>query len=430
MFLGFSAAFGAALGFVWVDVVKPQLLAYSIITGWPLSFVAALFMLGLYLVKDKKAPPKFGVLLTLITVFAIWITLTTMMSTLPGKTAWQKWDWAFKVMVFAVLIPYIFRSRVQIEAFILVFLFSVSTIFSSAGVKTLLGSGGYGSLAVMGGNNTGLAEGSTLAVVCVMLIPLAIHLMRYSILFPRNWFTVCLFLGIIVTALATVIGTSARTGLIALGVWCIISLWKTKRKMLWIAGLGIVAGVVMNIDLSNTSWGSRMSTVETYDSDSSALGRIEVWKWTVSYVAQNPLGGGFDSYMHNRIANVTSDGAIQYYPDDKVAGKAFHSIYFEILGEQGIVGFVVYFMMILIALLKLRRLRLTWQKHPGLAWLADLAEALSSSILIFLAGGTFVGIAYQPFIFYVVGVTIAMDAYAQRVTQARKSEDKKGRLTP
>lgn len=429
IFLGFSSAFGAALGFVWVDIVKPQQLAYAIITGWPLSFIAALIMLAQYLIKDKKSPPPYGILLILITALGAWMTFTTMISPLPGGSAWEKWDWAFKVIVFAVFVPYVFRSRIQIEAFILVFLFSASTIFCSAGVKTLLGSGGYGTLAIMGMGNTGLAEGSTLAVVCVMLIPLTIHLMRHSIIFPKRWYTTCLFLGIIVTALATVIGTSARTGLIAVGVLVILSLLKTKRKMLWIAGLATAGTIIMNIDLSNTSWGNRMSTVETYNSDSSALGRIEVWKWTIGFVAENPWGGGFDSFRLNRIANVTNDGIIQYYPEGKIAGKAFHSVYFELLGEQGIVGFAMYFAMIGIALLKLRKLRNQWRDHAGMAWLTDLADALGKSILIFLAGGAFVGIAYQPFIFYMISLVITIEAYAQRAVREEMPENKIGRVT-
>jgi putative inorganic carbon (HCO3(-)) transporter len=39
-----------------------------------------------------------------------------------------------------------------------------------------------------------------------------------------------------------------------------------------------------------------------------------------------------------------------YYPEGQLRGKAFHSIYFEVLGEQGIPGFVMYFSMILISL--------------------------------------------------------------------------------
>jgi hypothetical protein len=50
-----------------------------------------------------------------------------------------------------------------------------------------------------------------------------------------------------------------------------------------------------------------------------------------------------------------------------------------------------------------------------MAWLVSLADALTSAILIFLAGGAFVGIAYQPFIFYMLALTVAIDQYSARV---------------
>lgn len=427
MYMGFSAAFAAALGFVWVDIVKPQQLAYSIINGLSLSMIAALATLTLFAAKDRKFPPKFGSLLILIALFALWVTFTTSLSAFPIR-AWAKWDWASKVLIFAILIPYIFRSRVQIEAFILVFIFAASTIFFSAGVKTVLGGGGYGTLAVLGSGNTGLSESSTLAIVCVMLIPLIVFVMRHSLLFPKNILTYGLFSGIIVAALATVVGTNARTGIIAVATLCILSMLKSRKRFWWVAGTALVAIVLANLDLSSTSWGARMSTIETYNSDSSALGRLKVWEWTLGFIGSNPLGGGFDAYVHNRIAAVSQDGVIEYFPEWQLAGKAFHSIYFEVLGEQGIPGFIMYFLMILLALLKLRSLKKAWRNHAGMAWLVALADALTTAIVIFLAGGAFVGIAYQPFIFYMVSLTVAIDQYAARVAQDQLRE--KGRVKP
>jgi probable O-glycosylation ligase (exosortase A-associated) len=330
------------------------------------------------------------------------------------------------VLIFAVLIPFIFRSRIQIEAFLLVFVFSASTILFSAGVKTVLGGGGYGTLAVMGTGNTGLSESSTLAVVCVMLIPIAMFLMRYTLIFPRTLMTRCLFLSIIVMALAAVVGTTARTGIVAVAVMCLLSMLQSKKKLWWIAGLAIVAVIVLNLDLSTTRWGNRMSTIETYNADSSAMGRIKVWQWTIDYVGKNPLGGGFDAYLHNRILGVTQDGETQYLPEGQVGGKAFHSIYFEVLGEQGIVGFAMYFVMVALALLKLMQLKRIWKNDPGLGWIAALANALMTSIVVFLAGGSFVGIAYQPYIFYLVTLTVAIDQYAARVVRDQRKV--KGRV--
>jgi probable O-glycosylation ligase (exosortase A-associated) len=348
------------------------------------------------------------------------------MSDFPVR-AWGKWDWASRVLIFALIFPYIFRSRVQIEAFILVFIFSASTIFFSAGLKTMMGGGGYGVLAIMGSGNTGLAESSTLAVVCVMLIPLILFIMRHTLLLPKGKLTNLFLIGVIVTALAAVVGTAARTGVIAICVLFGISVLRSKHRLWWITGAAVVVVVLMNIDLSATPWGARMSTIETYNADSSALGRLAVWKWTLEFVGSHPFGGGFDAYAHNHIASVASDGVIWYLPEGQIGGKAFHSIYFEVLGEQGIPGFIIYYSIVLLTLFKLFKLNRKWSKREGTEWFADLTNALMAAILIFLAGGAFVGIAYQPFIFYMISLTVALDAYATRME--RDEFEAKGRVT-
>lgn len=427
MVAGIYAPFAAALGFIWVDMVRPQQLAYSIINNQPLSFIVAVATLLLFFAKDRKSPPKFGPLLALIALLIVWVTFTAAVAPVPAY-AWSKWDWASKVLIFALLIPYIFRSRVQIEAFLLVFVFSSGTILFSAGVKTLLGGGGYGTLAVLGTGNTGLSESSTLAVVCVMLIPLMMFLMRYTVIFPRNKLTQALFLGMIVIALSAVVGTTARTGIIAVAVLCLLSLAQSKKRMWWIAGLALAAVVIMNLDLSSTRWGNRMSTIETYNTDSSAMGRIKVWQWTIDYVGTHPLGGGFNAYVYNRILGVSPDGETQYLPEGQIGGKAFHSIYFEVLGEQGIPGFIMYYLMVVLTLAKLFKLKRTWKDDPGMGWVAALANAMITMVMVFLAGGSFVGIAYQPYIFYLVGLTVALDQYAARVV--RDQLKTKGRALP
>lgn len=417
--MGFSAAFGAALGFVWVDIIKPQQIASAILTDQPLSLIAAVAMLILFFAKDRKAPPKFGAIPVLILMFAIWVTLTTLMSTVP-QVSWIKWDWVFKVLVFALIFPYIFRSRIQIDAFILVYIFSAATIFFSAGVKTMLGGGGYGVLAVMGAGNSGLSESSTLAAVCAALLPLIVYSMQHTLLLPKTLWMKAVFLMIIVTAIATVFGTTARTGLIAIGVAGLFLLMKAKNKKWWIAAGIAAALVVANLDLSATNWGARMSTIETYSQDSSALGRLKVWEWTLEFVSDHPLGGGFNAFVHNRISEVWGDGTIIYYPEGIVSGKAFHSIYFEVLGEQGYFGIIMYLSMFALAFLKLRNLKKRWRGHPGMDWIVALAESVTASLVIFMVAGCFVGIAYQPYIFYMISLTVALDQYSLRVQQEQK----------
>lgn len=414
IFQGFSAPFVAALAYIWVDIVKPQELAYSIIVGMPLAFIAAVSAVALYFFNDRKYPPKFTGVMLLLCIFAGWITLTTAVSNeLLQIFSWKKWDWAFKVLIFTVFIPYVFRSRVQIEALILVIVLSVATLFFSAGVKTALGSGGYGVLALMGARNTGLAEGSTLATVCVMLIPLMLFVLAHSVIFPANKYFKIFIAGLMAIAMLTVIGTTARTGLIASVVLLLLYFLRSQKKMLWIVSVAMAAGIMLVSDVSSSVWGSRMSTINSYDQDGSALGRIAVWKWTIGFAAEHPMGGGFDAYKLNGISTVTENG-ILYYEPGVMAGKAFHNIYFEVLGEQGIPGLLIYLLIMFITLIQLWKIRKQCSDVAELEWAVKLAQALSDAIIVFLVAGMFIGIAYQPFVFYMIAMSIALQQYTER----------------
>ena len=70
---------------------------------------------------------------------------------------------------------------------------------------------------------------------------------------------------------------------------------------------------------------------------------MAVWEWTLDYVKANPLGGGFDSYRANSftyempVRTGTGNTTAVEYVEVTDKARAFHSAYFELLGEQGYV---------------------------------------------------------------------------------------------
>ena len=83
--------------------------------------------------------------------------------------------------------------------------------------------------------------------------------------------------------------------------------------------------------------------------------------------------------------------------------KSFN-IFFEVLGETGFGGLFFFSSIILHTLRsnkKTRSIKGTESK--------DISSALSQSILIYCVGGFFVGIAFYPWIYYIYGVSIALN---------------------
>src|SRR5258705_9798723 len=124
--IGASAPFVLTLGYVWLDIFRPQSVAYSLLNrGVPIAMIMGAAALGAYFVFDRRSPPRVSAVTLLSLMLAVWVTLTCLWAEVPEQ-AWIKWDWAFKTIVFSAFIPFVIRSRIQIEAFLLVFLLSLS----------------------------------------------------------------------------------------------------------------------------------------------------------------------------------------------------------------------------------------------------------------------------------------------------------------
>jgi len=301
---------------------------------------------------------------------------------------------------------------------------SAAAIIVVGGIKTLLSGGGYGALNLMVDNNSGLYEGSTISMVAIALVPLILWLARFGTVFPRDW-RVRLFAGSLIFACLLIpVGTEARTGIVCIGVLAVLLLRDVKRRIVYMSLIGVacLAAVPMLPD----SFTSRMSTISTYEEDASATTRLAVWAWTWDYALENPLGGGFEAYRQNRVEVATtttqSDGTVTAINQQVQAdeARAYHSSYFEMLGEQGFPGLALFLLIHGIALVRMEQLRRRWRGAEGdKAWIAPLATSLQNFQIIYLTGSFFVGIAFQPFVWMMMAVQIGFDVH---VTRRHKAE--------
>jgi putative inorganic carbon (HCO3(-)) transporter len=406
--LSVSAPFVATLGYVWVDTFQPQAVAYILLNQFPVAMVMGVVALGGYLLMDRRSPPPLTLQTALQATMAIWVTATLIWAQAPDP-AWVKWDWAFKTLAFATFIPYVIRSRIQIEAFAQTYVFSLAANFVPYGLKVLISGGGYGRNLGLQAGNSGLSEGGLLSTSCLMAVPLAMFLASNSQLIPKLKVLPLAYWGIAGLAVVTAIGTyerSALLGLIVLGIY----MWaRSKHK----AGFGFVLAIAACavIYTSSSAWDSRVSTIGDYQSDSSAMVRILVWKWTLSFVSTHPFGGGFDSYVVDHV-DVPGNGAT---PGHTEFGRAFHSSYFEILGEHGYPGILIFLVLVGSTFLMLHRLAKKARAYPELQWMAGLSDALQSGLAVFMTCGAFVGIAFQPMFWYFISMSISLNAYMWRV---------------
>jgi probable O-glycosylation ligase (exosortase A-associated) len=356
----------------------------------------------------------------LITLLLVYCGLTTLTADYPDSAV-EKWAWVWKALVFAIFLPLTLRTRLRIEAAALTIVLTVGAIVISGGIKTVGGGGGYGTLRLFVPDNAGIYEGSTLSTIAIATVPLIWWLARFGTLFKPGKLVTGFAVALTFAALLIPIGTQTRTGLLCIALLGVLSLRAVKRRFLYLGLAGVVA--LAAIPFLPESYTKRMSTIENHQSDQSASTRVAVWEWTWEYAKHNPFGGGFDAYRGNnlRVETVKAVGTgnnVTYHTETHIEkSRAYHSAYFEMLGEQGYPGFLLWAWVQLLGIWQMERLRARWKdrKGPGENWQAPLANALQLAQLVYFVGALFIGIAFQPVMFMLIGLQCGLWSYLRRI---------------
>ncbi|WP_299196124.1 putative O-glycosylation ligase, exosortase A system-associated [uncultured Erythrobacter sp.] len=435
-FIGFILLLGLRRPFLWVllyvyiDILAPQRIGYGIIQELQISLIAFAAAFGGWLILDRKEGARFSLRQFLILGLLIYCWWTLQGAEFPEAAA-TKWDWVWKAFLFAIFLPLTITTRLRIEALALVLVVAVATIVIGTGMKTVLGGGGYENLKFFVKDNSGIYESSTLATVAIALIPVIAWFTKYGTVYRPHW-TVSVFAGALIFAsLLIPVGTEARTGLLCIAALGVLLLRYTKRRLVFIAAAGVMG--LTALPFLPASYYERMATLTQPGGDESASTRIAVWEWTMDYAAERPFGGGFDAYRANSFTyrmpvrqEVGNTVSVEYREVTDEA-RAFHSSFFEVLGEQGYPGLAMWLLLHGLGVWQMERIYRKWRvgdrsRDEATEWIAPLAAALQMASLVYLVGATFQGIAYQPVMLMIVGLQIGLNSYTIRIESTREDE--------
>lgn len=415
---GFRKPFLFVLVYAYIDIVAPQRLTYLLLNSLPISAMAAALALGGFLLFDDKRDVRVAPGQLLIVALIGYCWFTTLHADFPVE-AKDKWDWVWKALAFAAFLPLTLRTRLRIEALLLFMVLSASSIIIVGAIKTIISGGGYGELNLMVSNNSGLYEGSTISTVAIAILPLILWFTRHGTIFAPDWRMKAFAYALCFACLLIPIGTSTRTGLLCIGLVALLMLRDSQKKLLYlgcVAAMGLAA-----LPFLPAAFTERMGTIKTYQGDASASTRLAVWQWTMDYARSHPLGGGFEAYRQNQIryekVAVENEGGVAVVDRSLEVDKAraYHSAYFEMLGEQGYPGLALWLLINLAGLFRMEVLRRRYARAEGdQAWIAPLAAALQNGHIVYLLGAAFVAIAFQPFIYMLIGAQIGLDTYCAR----------------
>ena len=359
----------------WISIMNPHKLAFGFAYDAPFAAVAAgATLLSMLVSRDKLSMPSSPVVKVLL-AFVIWMCITTAFSFFPALS-WDQLTKVLKIQLMTLVALIALKERKHIELFIWVNVLSIGFYGFKGGLFTLRNGGGER----VSGPAGGFIEGNNeLAVALVMVIPLMNFLRSQS---SRVWVRHGL-LALMLLSAAAALGTQSRGALLAIFAMGLMMWFLSARKA--IAGVFVGGAAMALVAFMPSSWDARMSTIESFQDDSSAMGRIEAWKMTINLANRQIFGGGFEIYRAEIYAMFAPDSPYQ---------QGAHSIYFSVLGEHGYLGLILFLSIWALAFRAVNQIRDEAKKNQETLWLHNLASMCQVSLVGYLVGGAFLSLAY------------------------------------
>lgn len=396
--MAFMNGFVAFLLWTYMSVMAPHVYLYGFMIDFRYAFVFAALALGALVLGRVKDRGRFLVdtPTVLIMVFVTHATLSALFSMQPNFHIAYRQEFLIKGMAMALAAPFFLTSRWRIHLTLVVLVAGLGFHGIVDGLKVIASGGGH---TVKGIPNSTLSDNNLFALGMVMLLPLCLYLAKYSGHKVARWASLATF-GLCVTA---VLGSDSRGGFLALailGFWYWIT---SPRKLASAAFVAIVA--VGIVQFAPERWFERIETIKDADSDQSFLGRVAAWKVSVNIANDHPIfGGGFDATQIQWIWEKYKNTPNFIHIDiAEMTAKAAHSNYFQVLGDLGYVGLLIFLALLASAFATSRKIKRLAKRVPGgNAWAVDLSTAITLSLVAFMAGGAGVSLAYFELMYLLV----------------------------
>jgi probable O-glycosylation ligase (exosortase A-associated) len=407
-FAALKRPFIGGMLWVWIGLMNPHRLGWGFAYDLPFALAAAaVTFLGIFF-NSKDFRWLGGGPVRVLILLLLWMCATTASAILVDASLDKLVDF-LKVMVMTFVVGSLVITRQQIVALIVVVTGSIAFFGVKGGIFTILTGGAF---RVWGPPSSLVNGNNELALALVITIPFMyflakeIHLLREIPILKKISPSTTKMLVYVCIVLCTVaaIGSQSRGAFLAIVAMGALLWWRSKSK----ASLGIALIVVAPalFLFMPQEWFDRMQTIENYQQDSSALGRLAAWKMAINIANDRVTGAGF----------ATANPVVYslYAPEAKETLVA-HSIYFQILGDHGYIGLSLYLLFWWLTYRAAIRLRKIGAQHEELGWVHTLGSMATVSIAGFAVGGAFLSLAYWDMPYYIMVILLVTERYAKSV---------------
>lgn len=387
LFVPRAAWFGVLL-LAWLGYMNAQRMCYGFAFAMPfVAVITGLTVFGMVISSERKSIPWTREVFVLL-AFIAWMNVTVWFALNP-EDAWPEWNRCMKIQILTFLAMMLMKDRLRLNLLVWVIVVSIGVYGLKGGLFALATGGNYH---VQGPEFTFIEDNNNLALALSATVPL----MRYLQLIAQSHTVRLALSGLMALTCLAILSSYSRAGFLALLAIAILMVLKSRRKVLFTVFLA--ASLAAMLMFMPQQWYDRMHTIDKYHQDPSAQGRLNAWQFAINLAADRPwVGGGFKAF---------SPELFRIYAPEPENQHDAHSIYFQVLGEQGYPGLALFLLLWV----------LTWRSAAGvkkmvkpwaeLKWLSDLAAMSQVSLAAYLIGGAFVTLAYFDLPYHILCIVV------------------------
>lgn len=381
----------------WLGIMNPHRLGWGFANNLPLAAIAGgVTLVGFLFSKEPKRIPWAPATVFLV-LFILWINVTTVFALAP-ELAHEQWSKVMKIQVMILLTLMLMYDRERLHGLVWAIVVSLGFYGVKGGIFTILNGGQF---MVLGPEGSFISGNTEISLALTMVLPL----MRYlQVMSENKWIRRGLVAAMLLTALA-IIGSYSRGAFLAGGAMGMFLLFKSRRKAMLTAVL--VLAIPLMLSMMPDKWFGKMSTIETYQQDASAMGRINAWQFAINLTKDHPvMGGGLETFTPELF---------RVYAPNPLFFQGPHSIYFSVLGEHGYVGLALFLSIGFAAWRAGSRVIRLSKDREDLLWARELASMTQVSLIGFAVGGAFLGLAYFDLFYLLVAILVLTDAAVKKI---------------
>lgn len=349
----------------------------------------------------KRGEIHWHSLQTFFLLFSFWVFISCLLATNRAE-AFATFNNSFiKIIIMVFAISWLPTKQKQLKPIPILLILCGVSLSLLALYNRINGIGLVEGTRVTIGRDIGSILGDPNDLSLALLFPLSFALTNIFQGSKAQRTMTALFMIILVSG---IIATQSRGGLLGItSAFFTLMLLRSRSIVIpsIISGIGLILLVVFAGISDRSSGGSGEEGI-----DESSMGRLFAWEAAFRMALANPLSGvGLDNFYFNYFFYST-------HWDGK--NHAVHSTWFQILGETGFIGFLLFICLLVGTFTLSYRLLNRLRNHE----MKPIAEGLWIGLITFCVSGTFLTQGTTWPLYILISLLIALDRLTSNVTTA------------